>query len=533
MSSKEIKFGKDARDIILRGIEKTAGAVGATLGAAGRNVVIAQEQGIPLNTKDGVTVARHISLEDEGENQGCLMVKEAAARTVGEAGDGTTTSSVLLSKMCSLINSAIKTEGDNVTLIKRGMEDALEKAKKVLSEISLPATEQKDLVRIATISANNDPHLGELIGDAYFMVGKDGEVAYEFSNSDKTETLMVEGMKIGSGLTHPAFVNNPSSLTFQAKGCYVLVSDKQISNWQEISPVLESLVMQTDSGTPNILFLAPLDHDAFAFVLQNVAEGKINAAIVFPPESSDLRKEICQDIASFCGGIFHSKDAGNKIDGDLSRLGYVESVTIDQKNTILTAGHGSAEDRIQYLRSTLNADIGVSQRHQIEQRIARLSGKHALIKVGGQTQSSTLERADRVDDAIHATKAAMQEGYVAGCGTAYYHIAEKIIDIGSSNQSPSFVAGFCIVADALAYPMQKNLTNGGLSFAPGNFQYGKGYNMLTAEYCNLFEDGIIDPAKVVRVAMENAVAVASLFLITECLITHTEKPNERNSGKGQ
>ena len=530
--SKEIKFGNEARIIVLEGIRKTAMAVGATLGASGRNVVIAQESGIPINTKDGVTVARHISLEDEGENQGCLMVKETAARAVADSGDGTTTASILLYKICSLIDKALsETPNANVTLIKRGMTAAVKNAVAKLSEIAVPISSKEDLIHIATVSANNDAFLGELIGSAYYEVGKEGEVAYEFSNSEKTETTVVEGMRIGKGLSHPGFVNQPSSLSFTAKGCHVFVSDKQISNWQEISPILEELVLNSNGEVPNIVFIAPIDHDAFAFILQNVNEGKINACIVHPPESSDLRKEICEDISAFCGGLFHAKDAGIKISGDLTRLGYVQSVVVNQTSTILTAGSGSAESRIEYLKTMLSADLSNSKKQEIEQRIARLSGKHALIKVGGQTQSSTLERVDRVDDAIHATKASMQEGYVAGCGSSYYQLSQLIYGMDRGDGSGESLIGYDIIREALKYPMIKNLENGGIVSPIKDFKYGNGYNMLVGDECNLIESGIIDPAKVVRVAIENAAAVGEMFLITECLITHTEKQDERNSSQ--
>jgi len=522
-------FKVDAKAKLLLGIDFVANAVKSTLGAAGRNVVIQNQLGLPSNTKDGVTVARAIHLKSEELNQGAIMLKTAAEKSVEEAGDGTTQTSIFVQSMCHLGKEAI--EKTNPITVKRGIEEAVKIACEEIANLSRPVETKEDLISIATISANNDPYLGNIIGDAFDKVGRDGEVVYEVNPSSSTTTLeIVDGMKINSGLYHPRLANNPAKMVYEAKDCLVYVSDFSLKSIREVESIMscvESYARQMQlERRPPIAFFSVVEGDAFAMIINNVAQGNLDACIIAPSEFGSLRKQILEDIAAYSGAHYHSEDSGDRVTKDLLRLGMVANIRVGSKTTVITGGNGDANDQVEKLKLQIaeseNSDV---EADNLKRRIARLSGKVGVIRVGGKTVTEVTERIDRVDDSIHATRASFQEGYVAGCGTTYLFAGDQIYrKIGED--SP-FYTGASIVAEALKQPFIQNLHNGGID----NFQdyypesYGDGVNMMNGTKCNLIESKIIDPAKVLRVALQNAASVATLFIITECLITREPDKN--------
>jgi len=526
--TKDIFFKEDAKEKLLLGINAVADAVKSTLGAAGRNVVIQNQLGLPANTKDGVTVARAIHLKDEALQQGAIMVKTGAEKSVEEAGDGTTQTSIFVQAMCNLGKEAIKEV--NPIIVKRGIEEAVKIACDQIASLARPVETKDDLISIATISANNDPYLGAIIGEAFDKVGRDGEVVYEVNPSSSTTTLeIVDGMKINSGLYHPRLANNPAKMVYEAKDCLVLVSDFSIKSIREVENIVgcvDNYARQMQLETrPPIVFFSVVEGDAFAMIVNNVAQGNLDACIVAPSEFGALRKQILEDIAAYSGAHYHSEDSGDRITKDLLRLGMVSNIRVGSKTTVITGGNGDANAQVEKLKLQIseseNSDV---EADNLKRRIARLSGKVGVIRVGGKTVTEVTERIDRVDDSIHATRAAFQEGYVAGCGTTYLFASDQIYR--EISKESLLYTGASIVAEALKEPFIQNLHNGGID----NFQdyypenYGDGVNMINCRKCNLIESKIIDPAKVLRVALQNAASVATLFIITECLITREPEP---------
>jgi chaperonin GroEL len=525
----KIYRGEAARAILLAGINEVADSVKITLGASGRNVVIQNEFGSPKNTKDGVSVARAIIIQDNAMNQGAIYVKQAAEKTVLLAGDGTTQASILTQAMCKYGDEAIKNY--NPVLVKHGIEKAVDFVCEQIKKLSRPIESESELIDIATISANNDAVLGKMIGKAFHAVGKDGEVVHEV-NQISSETLveMVSGMKVNSGLFHYRLANNSAKMTYEAENCYVFVGDSTIRSISDIENVMYPILSeakQSGKKPAPILFICPIEGDALSIVINNSIHGHINACIIQPPGYGQLRKQLLEDICAFTGAHFHSQDTGDKPTQDFSRLGRVRKVVVNESGTILTEGAGDVSGKIEFLNDRMNSgSLTPEETHNVAVRISRLLGKVAVVKVGGQTEIELGERIDRVDDAIQATRAAYQEGYVAGGGTTYLFAAEDLMS--EFFDTPDEEVGAKIVFDSVKIPFCQNLINGGI-YKPEELypkEYGQGMNMITRSKCNLFESKIIDPAKVLRVALQNAASVATSFIITECVITR--KPEIQN-----
>jgi chaperonin GroEL len=524
--SKTVLFSVEAKKKLFSGMKTVATAVGSTLGAAGRNVVIEMPAGVPKNTKDGVTVARHIELADHAENQGALIIKEAAVKTVNMAGDGTTTACVLTH---AIIEEGFKmiSEGASPVFVKSGIEDAVDRVVKAISESSMQIETEKQLIDIATISANNDRELGELIGKAFWSVGKGGEVAYEPSETTKTYTEIVSGMKVGSGWFHFQLVNNEQKQTFEAENCYVFVTDSIINSFVDIesilTPVIKEAAEKEVQPKPIIFFCSGMEGEALATVLGNHLKGLIRASVVMLPEYGSLRKEIAMDICAYTGAHFYSKDSGERAQKDIKKLGFVKKVTVSEKNTILFEGAGNPDERINGIRRQMAEIDGDSPtHHQMRNRVSRLSGKVAVLKVGGQTSSELNEKIDRVDDAINATRAAFEEGYLPGGGSTFFILRECLQS--ENNLSVDESMGRNIVYNALAVPYMKNTSNGGIDTPRFPSAMNEGYDMRSKRFVSdLTSLGIIDPAKVLRVALQNAASVAALFLITDTLIVNNDQ----------
>jgi chaperonin GroEL len=520
--AKQILFNVQAREGLKRGVDALANAVKVTLGPKGRNVVIGKKFGSPAITKDGVTVAKEIELKDPVENMGAQMVKEVASKTADLAGDGTTTATVLAQ---AIVTAGLKNvaAGANPMDLKRGIDLAVSHVIESLKKSSeVIGTEYTKIKQVASISANNDEKIGELIANAMQKVGKDGVITVEEAKGTETEVKTVEGMQFDRGYLSPYFVTNTEKMQAELSNPFILIYDKKISNMKEILPILEATVQ---TGKPLLIISEDIEGEALATLVVNRLRGALKVAAVKAPGFGDRRKEMLQDIAVLTGGTVISEEQGNKLeDTTLEMLGTAEKVTIDKDNTTLVNGAGQKENinsRIQQIKSQIENTTSDYDREKLQERLAKLSGGVAVLYIGAASEVEMKEKKDRVDDALHATRAAVEEGIVAGGGVAYVRAIDALAGLKGSNDDET--TGIAIIRKALEEPLRQIVANAGgePSVVIQKVKEGKGdfgYNARTEVYENLIAAGVIDPTKVGRVALENAASVASMLLTTECIL---------------
>lgn len=529
MAAKNILFKEDARHKILIGVRKLADAVKVTLGPKGRNVVIDKSFGAPHITKDGVTVAKEIELEDKHENMGAQMVKEVASKTAEKAGDGTTTATVLAEAIYSegLRNVAA---GANPMDLKRGMEKAVKSVIKELEKQSKKIEDRNEIAQVATISANNDKEIGEIIAKAMEKVGKDGTITVEEAKGFETTLDVVEGMSFDRGYLSAYFVTNAEAQECVLENPYILISEKKISTIKDMLPILEAVA---ESGRPLLIIAEDVEGEALATLVVNRIRVGLKVCAVKAPGFGDRRKAILQDIAILTGGQFITEELGLKLENTtIDMLGRVEKAVIKKEDTTLVKGAGDKKEiqaRIAQIRSQIEESTSDYDKEKLQERLAKLTGGVAVIRVGGYTEIEMKERKDRVDDAQHATAAAVEEGIVAGGGTAFIRCIPAVLKLVDTLESEDEKTGAKIIAKALTSPLRQIAINAGqegsivlqeVEKRKDNF----GYNALTGEYVDMIKAGILDPTKVARNALENAASVAAMLLTTEAIVAeHKEE----------
>ena len=532
--AKLILFQGDARDKLKAGVDKLANTVKVTLGPKGRNVVIDRKFGAPIVTKDGVSVAKEIELEDPIENMGAQMTKEVASKTADQAGDGTTTATILAQ---AIVGPGLKAlaSGANPMDLKRGIDKAV-----VAVVASLKAASEtvgkdiKKIEQVATISANSDHEIGKMIAEAMEKVTNEGVITVEEAKGTSTEVKIVEGMQFDRGYLSPYFVTNSENMEVELESPFILITDKKISNLQEILPVLEKTAQ---AGRPLLIIAEDVDSNALATLVVNKLRGTLKVAAVKAPGFGDRRKEMLKDIATLTGGIAISEEQGYKLENaDLSYLGTAEKVSIDKDNTTIVNGAGEKSQivaRINEIKSQIEKTTSDYDREKLQERLAKLSGGVAVLYIGAPTEVEMKEKKDRVDDALHATRAAVQEGIVAGGGTAYIRAQASIDKLKGDNDDET--TGIAIVRRAIEEPLRQISENAGVegSVVVQKVKEGKGdfgYNARTNVYEDLKKAGVIDPTKVTRIALENAASIAAMLLTTEAVIA--DKPAPANAGGG-
>ena len=518
--AKEIKFNADVRSAMKEGADALANAVKVTLGPKGRNVVIAKKFGAPQVTKDGVTVAKEVELEDAYQNMGAQMVKEVASKTNDQAGDGTTTATVLAQ---AIINVGLKnvTAGANPMDLKRGIDKAVAAVVDDLKAQSQEVGEDYSKIeQVGTVSANNDAYIGKLIADAMAKVGKDGVITVEEAKGTATEVKVVEGMQFDRGYISPYFMTNGDKMEAVLDDTYVLLTDKKISSMKDLLPVLEPIARE---GRALLIIAEDVEGEALTTLVVNRLRGTIKVAAVKAPGFGDRRKEMLEDIAILTGGTVISEERGYTLENaTVQMLGHAEKVTITKENTTIVGGAGSKEaikDRADQIRAQIATTKSDYDREKLQERLGKLAGGVAVLYVGATTEVEMKEKKDRVEDALNATRAAVEEGYLPGGGVAYIRAAEALKGIKGENEDET--TGIRIIAKAIEEPLRQIAENAGVeaSVIINKVREGKadfGYNARTDEYVNLYEAGVIDPTKVARVALENAASVAGMFLTTEC-----------------
>src|SRR5216110_2685403 len=522
MASKQLLFDEAARQALLRGVNKLAKAVTATLGPKGRNVVLDKKFGSPTVTKDGVTVAKEIELEDPYENMGAQMVREVASKTSDAAGDGTTTATVLAE---SIYREGFKfvTSGANPIGIQRGIAKAVEAAVAHLDKIAKKVKDKEEIKQVATVSANWDTQIGEIIADAMDKVGKDGTITVEEAKSIDTTLDVVEGMQFDKGYLSPYFVTNAETMEVKLEDGYVLIYEKKISSLKDLLPILEKIAK---IGKPLLIIAEEVEGEALATLVVNKLRGTLNVCAVKAPGFGDRRKAMCEDIAILTGGKFISEDLGIKLESlNLEDLGRVKSVVVDKENTTIVEGNGKSSEiqgRVNQIRRQIEETTSDYDREKLQERLAKLAGGVAVINVGAATETEMKEKKDRVEDALHATRAAVEEGIVPGGGVAFLR-TQKALDSIKDLEADEKI-GVQIVRRAIEEPTRQLAYNGGAEGAliveevkkrKGN----EGYDVSTGEYTDLVKAGIVDPTKVTRSALQNAASIAGLLLTTEALVT--------------
>ena len=526
--AKDIKFNVEARAQMKEGADALANAVKVTLGPKGRNVVIEKKFGAPQVTKDGVTVAKEIELEDRFANMGAQMVKEVASKTNDQAGDGTTTATVLAQ---AIINVGLKnvTAGANPMDLKRGIDKAVAAVVESLRAQSQEVGEDyAKIEQVGTISANNDNFIGKLIADAMSKVKKDGVITVEEAKGTETEVKVVEGMQFDRGYLSPYFMTDGDKMEAVLENPYILVTDKKISTMNELLPVLEAVVRE---GRSLFVIAEDVDSSAISTLVVNKIRGTLKVAAVKAPGFGDRRKEMLQDIAILTGGVVISEESGFSLEtATLGMLGKAEKVVVTKDNTTVVNGAGSAEaiqERADLIRKQIETTNSDYDREKLQERLGKLAGGVAVLYVGAATEVEMKEKKDRVEDALSATRAAVEEGIVPGGGVAYIRASEAIRNLKGDNEDET--TGIHIVARAIEEPLRQIAANAGVegSVIINKIREGKGdfgYNARTDEYVNMYEAGVIDPTKVSRVALENAASVAGMFLTTECAIADIPEP---------
>jgi chaperonin GroEL len=522
MSAKEVKFSVDARDKMLRGIDTLAHAVRVTLGPKGRNVVLDKSYGAPRITKDGVTVAKEIELEDKFENMGAQMVREVASKTSDVAGDGTTTATVLAHAIVREGAKAVAA-GMNPMDLKRGIELAVDAVVKDLQKNSKKVTSNEEIAQVGTISANGDSEIGKFIAEAMKKVGNEGVITIEEANSIETELEVVEGMQFDRGYISPYFVTNAEKMRVEMEDPYFLIYEKKLSGLQEMLPLLEA-VMQTSK--PLVIIAEEIEGEALATLVVNKLRGGLKVAAVKAPGFGDRRKAMLQDIAILTGGQAISEDLGIKLENvTLAMLGRAKKVTIEKETTTIVSGAGKKkdiEDRIAQLKAQIEETTSDYDKEKLQERLAKLAGGVAVLRVGGVTEVEVKERKDRVDDAMHATRAAVEEGILPGGGVALLRASVLLRNLRAHNDDQK--TGIEIVRKALSWPARQIAPNAGEdgSVIVGkileNSSYAFGFDAQRGEYGNLLTKGIIDPTKVVRAALQGAASVAGLLITTEAMV---------------
>jgi chaperonin GroEL len=530
MAAKEVKFSTDARERVLRGVDMLANAVRVTLGPKGRNVVIEKSFGAPRITKDGVTVAKEIELEDKFENMGAQMVREVASKTSDLAGDGTTTATVLAQ---AIVKEGAKSvaAGMNPMDLKRGIDLAIEAVVKDLTAHAKKVTSNEEIAQIGTISANGDAEIGKFLADAMKKVGNEGVITVEEAKSLDTELEVVEGMQFDRGYVSPYFVTNAEKMRVEFEDPYILIHEKKLSSLQPLLPLLEAVVQ---SGKPLLVVAEDVEGEALATLVVNRLRGGLKVAAVKAPGFGDRRRAMLEDIAILTGGTAISEDLGIKLDNvTLKMLGRAKKIVIDKENTTIVNGAGAKKDidaRITQIKAQIEETTSDYDREKLQERLAKLAGGVAVIRVGGATEVEVKERKDRVDDAMHATRAAVEEGILPGGGVALLRALKALDGLKTTNADQK--AGIDIVRRALQVPARQIVQNAGEdgSLVVGklleNSSYNWGFNAATGEYQDLVKAGVIDPAKVVRTALQDAASVAALLITTEALVAEKPKKSE-------
>ncbi|MEM5581009.1 MULTISPECIES: chaperonin GroEL [unclassified Roseibium] len=527
MSAKEVKFGSDARERMLRGVDTLANAVKVTLGPKGRNVVLDKSFGAPRITKDGVSVAKEIELEDKFENMGAQMVREVASKTNDIAGDGTTTATVLAQSIVKEGAKAVAA-GMNPMDLKRGVDMAAAEAVKALEAASKPITTSAEVAQVGTISANGDEQVGQDIAEAMQKVGNEGVITVEEAKSLETELEVVEGMQFDRGYLSPYFVTNADKMLADLEKPYILLHEKKLSNLQAMLPILEAVVQ---SSRPLLIIAEDVEGEALATLVVNKLRGGLKIAAVKAPGFGDRRKAMLEDLAILTGGTVISEDLGIKLENvTLDMLGTAEKVAITKETTTIVDGAGSKDDingRVGQIKAQIEETTSDYDREKLQERLAKLAGGVAVIRVGGATEIEVKEKKDRVDDALNATRAAVEEGIVPGGGVALLRAKIAVEKLTSANSD--IAAGIKIVLRALESPIRQIVENAGVegSIVVGKIQENNdptfGFNAQTEEFVNMIEAGIIDPTKVVRTALQDAASVAGLLITTEAMVAELPK----------
>ena len=519
--AKEIHFNTESRENLRKGVDILANAVKVTLGPKGRNVILDKKFGAPTVTKDGVSVAKEIDLKDAVENMGAQLVKEVASKTADDAGDGTTTATVLAQ---AIFNTGIKNvaAGANPMDLKRGIDKAVASVVENLKSQSKDIKDSSEISQVATVSANNDHEIGKMIANAMDKVGKDGVITVEEAKGTETEVKTVEGMQFDRGYLSPYFVTNSDKMEAELENPYILIYDKKISAMKELLPVLESV---SQSGKPLLIIAEDIEGEALATIVVNKIRGALKVAAVKAPGFGDRRKAMLEDIAILTGGTVISEERGYKLESaTIDYLGTAEKVNIDKDNTTVVSGAGKKTDinsRVSQIKKQIENTTSEYDKEKLQERLAKLSGGVAILYVGAATEVEMKEKKDRVDDALHATRAAVQEGIVAGGGTAFLRAIKSLDSLNLENEDQN--TGVLIVKTALESPIRTIVENSGGegSVVIQKIKEGKGdygYNAAVDKYESMFKAGIIDPTKVARLALENAASIAGLLITTECVV---------------
>ena len=527
--SKEILFNLDARDQLKKGVDELANAVKVTLGPKGRNVIIEKKFGAPHITKDGVTVAKEIELEDPFQNLGAQLVKEVASKTGDDAGDGTTTATVLAQSIVSVGMKNVAA-GANPMDLKRGIDKAvIEVVKSIASQAKVVGDNYDQIEQVASISANNDAVIGKLIADAMRKVSKDGVITIEEAKGTDTHIEVVEGMQFDRGYISPYFITNTEKMEVEMEKPYILIHDKKISNLKELLPILEPAVQ---SGRPLLIIAEDVDSDALTTLVVNRLRAQLKICAVKAPGFGDRRKEMLEDIAVLTGGVVISEEKGIKLEqATLEMLGTADKVTVNKDNTVIVNGAGAKDaiaNRVAQIKAQIAATTSDYDREKLQERLAKLAGGVAVLYVGAASEVEMKEKKDRVDDALCATRAAIEEGIVPGGGVAYIRAIDSLSNIKAFNDDEQ--TGIEIIKRAIEEPLRQIVFNAGKEGAVvvQKVREGKddfGYNARTDVYENFYAAGVVDPAKVCRVALENAASIAGMFLTTECVITEKKEDN--------
>ena len=529
MSAKEILFDVKAREKLARGVDKLANAVKVTLGPKGRNVVLEKSFGAPVITKDGVTVAKEIELDDKFENMGAQLVKEVASKTSDAAGDGTTTATILAQ---AVYHEGIKlvAAGRNPMAIKRGIDKGVDSLIAELANLAKPTRDQKEIAQIGTISANSDATIGNIIAEAMSKVGKEGVITVEEAKGLETTMDVVEGMRFDRGYLSPYFVTNAEKMICEMNNPYILCTEKKISSMKDMLPVLEQVAKV---NRPLMIIAEDVEGEALATLVVNKLRGALQVVAVKAPGFGDRRKAMLQDIAVLTGGQVASEDTGSKLENmTLAELGTAKRVVVDKDNTTIVDGAGKSEDikgRVKQIRAQIEETTSDYDREKLQERLAKLVGGVAVVHVGAATEVEMKEKKDRVEDALNATRAAVEEGIVPGGGTALIRVSKVLNDIKPADDDE--LAGVNIIRRAIEEPLRQIAHNAGFegSIVVEKVRAGKdgfGFNAATGEYEDLIKAGVIDPKKVTRTALQNAASVASLLLTTECAIAEKPEPKK-------
>jgi chaperonin GroEL len=530
--AKQLYFDEAARQALLRGVTKLARAVKATLGPAGRNVILEKKFGSPTITKDGVTVAKEIELPDAYENMGAQLIKEVSSKTSDIAGDGTTTATVLAEAICAEGLRNV-TAGANPISLQRGIMKATEAIVAKLKEISTPVKDSKEVAQVATVSANWDASIGNIIAEAMDKVGKEGTITVEEAKSIETTLEVVEGMQFDKGYLSPYFVTNPETMECNLENAYILINEKKVSNLKDMLPLLEKVAR---SGKPLLIIAEDVEGEALATLVVNKLRGTLNIVAVKAPGFGDRRKAMLEDIAILTGGRCITEDLGIKLENiELTDLGRAKRITIGKENTVIVEGEGGSDaiaGRVSQIKNQIAETTSDYDREKLQERLAKLAGGVAVINVGAATETEMKEKKARVEDALHATRAAVEEGIVPGGGVALIRAQASIGDLGLTGDEKT---GAEIVARAIEAPLRQLAANAGVEGALIVAEVKKGtgnhgYNVATAKYEDLIKAGVVDPAKVTRSALQNAASISGLLLTTECLISDIPKEEKADAG---